>query len=104
MAVKARIRTFLDRNAESIIEGLKETFDSHDFIRELIKKDERGYVEELNQCIDSHNGIFRNVHSQIGQYLSEESKNGNLNIESTGRIKSDNIKDYQSENEGWRKK
>lgn len=104
MAVKASIRTFLDRNAENIIEGFIGTFDSHDFIRELIKTDERGYIEELHGCIDSHNGIFRNFHSQIAQYLSEESKNGNLNIESTGKIKSDNIKDYQSENEGWRKK
>ncbi|MBP1613691.1 MAG: hypothetical protein H6Q13_1139 [Bacteroidetes bacterium] len=104
MAVKTRIKTFLDRNAESIIEGFTGTFDSHDFIRELIKTDERGYVEELYSCIDSHNGIFRDFHNQIGQYLSNESKKGNLYIESTGRVKSDNIKDYQSENEGWRKK
>jgi len=103
MAIKARIRTFLDRNAVSIIEGFTESFDSHDFIRELIKIDERGYVEELYSCINS-NSIFRDLHSQIGQYLGEESRNGNLNIKSTGRKNSDNIKDYQSENEGWRKK
>lgn len=104
MAIKASIRIFLDKNAESIIEEFSETFDSHDFIRELIKADERGYVEELYGCIDSRNGIFRDFHSQIGQYLREESKGGNLDIESIGRAKSDNIKDYQSENERWRRK
>jgi len=91
MAIKTSIRIFLDRNAESIIEGFTGTFDSHDFIRELIKADERGYVEELYGCIDSRNGIFRDFHGQIGQYLSEESRNGNLAIESKGREKSDNI-------------
>lgn len=104
MAVKASIGAFLDKNVKSIVEGLPETFDSHDFIRELIKADEEGYVRELYGCISSHNGIFRDFHSQIGQYLSDNSKNGKLGIESIGRLKSDNIKDYQSENEGWRKK
>lgn len=104
MAVKTGIKTFLDRNAKKIIAKFPETFDSHDFIRELIKTDEKGYVEELYNCVDSRNGIFRDFHSQIGQYLSDESKKGNLDIESIGRTKSDNIKDYQSENEGWRKK
>jgi len=104
MPVKASIKTLLDKNAKTVIDELKEIFDSHDFILGLIKKDEKGYVEELYKCINSKNGIFRNFHSQIGRYLSEESKKANSVFNSTGRIKSDNIKDYLSENEEWKKK
>lgn len=96
--IKTSVRNWLNSHAGNIINRLPDTFDSHDFIRELIKEDESGYVDLLHSFIGS-NAIFRQFHSQIGRYLSVEKDN--LRIRSTGEAQSENIKDYISSNEGW---
>lgn len=101
MSIKQSIQSLLAKNATTIICALPSTFDSHDFIQALIKEDEEGYVRELNGCIDSKGGIFRNFHSQIGKYLSENAQN--LGINSIAKEPSGNIKGYESQNEKWSK-
>ena len=101
MAIKTTIKALLDKHAKEIISELPGSFDSHEFIQRLIKKDEEGYVRELHGCIKSKNGIFRNFHSRIGQYLSKNRET--IGIRSTGKVSSENIKDYISNNEGWKK-
>jgi len=102
MKVKQEVQELLDKKAKEAINRLPESFDSHDFIQMLIKVDEKGYVKTLHGFVTSSNGIFRSFHSQIGIYLSSE--RDNLNIESKGKVSSENIKDYFSDNEKWIKK
>lgn len=99
MNAKQKVQELLDKQAKEVINKLPESFDSHDFIQMLIKVDEKGYVETLSGFISSSNGIFRSFHSQIGIYLSSE--RNSLNIESKGKVSSENIKDYFSDNEKW---
>lgn len=100
MAIKTSIKLLLDDYAEDIIKDLPSLFDSHTFIIKLIKKDEERYIRELYGCLKPK-GTFQYFHSQIGRYLSEE--RSKLRIESRGKVLSENIKDYISDNEGWLK-
>lgn len=101
MAIKTSIKLLLDDYAEDIIKELPNPFDSHTFIQKLIKKDEERYIIELYGCLKPK-GTFQYFHSQIGRYLSKEKSK--LEIESLGKVSSENIKNYISDNEGWTKK
>ena len=95
-----KLRDFLDANCKELIDKMNVEFDSHEFINQLIKSHEIEYVKQLYSCLEIK-GIFRAVHSQIGRYLSENQDK--LLIKKLDIHKSDNIKDYESENQKWRK-
>ena len=78
---------------------LDQQFDSHEFIDTFIRVHEREYVEGLSSAIDEEGGIFRAYHAQIGLLLSR--RQHELGIRSLGRVTSENIKGYDSENELW---
>jgi hypothetical protein len=71
-------------------------FDSHEFIRHFAKKFEIEYVEFLSLY---KNEPFRNVHAQIGKFLSEHQES--LNIKDDGITQSPNIFGADSQNEKW---
>ena len=88
-------------HAKEVIKNLGSTFDTHDFIIQLIKEFERDYLKILcRHLFDSH--VFMSAHAEVGRYLSSHAKE--LSIEKVNRKNSDNIKDYPSENQVWRKK
>jgi hypothetical protein len=71
-------------------------FDSHEFIRHFAKKFEISYVEFLSSYKLEP---FRNVHAQIGRFLSEHQEL--LKIKDNGTVQSPNIFGIQSQNEKW---
>ena len=82
---------------DDIIESIPSTtFDSHEFIRYFAKKFEIKYVEFLSFY---DNEPFRNVHAQIGKFLSENQDS--LKIKDGGVIHSPNIFGIDSQNEKW---
>lgn len=95
-----KVKDFLNQYAKEIVDKMEIEFDSHDFIKELIKSHEKSYVELLYSYINNLT-IFRTLHSQIGTYLSENSKS--LDIEKLVKNSSENIKGYDSENQVWKK-
>lgn len=86
---------------ENVIAELKYEFDTHTFIKKFLSMYEKEYVELLYSHINSKNGIFRTSHAQIGKYLARHSDL--LNIQKNEKIESENIKNYESENQNWRK-
>jgi len=90
-----------ETQVRNVIAALGNGFDSHEFIEEFIRMYEREYVELLSSHIDSRGGIFKNAHSQIGRYLSQNSTL--LNIEKLDRVVSENIKRNDKDNQNWRK-
>jgi hypothetical protein len=83
---------------EIIPEIPKKVFDSHEFIRFFSKRFELEYVKFLNA---HETEPFRNVHAQIGKFLSENKED--LHIESRGKIPSKNIFGIDTLNEKWEK-
>ena len=86
----------------AVVAEMPQKFDSHDVIEAFIKKYEAEYVDLLyaqRQC-DPY-AIFRAVHAAIGRALAEHAKA--LGIRKTDRVFSENIKGYDSENQGWEK-
>ena len=75
-----------------------EKFDSHEFIRHFSKKFEIEYIEYLHSY---KNEPFRNVHAQIGKFLSENQRL--LQIADDGTTNSPNIFGVESQNEKWNK-
>lgn len=71
-------------------------FDSHEFIRHFAKKFEIEYVEFLSTYKKEP---FRNVHAQIGKFLSEHQDF--LKIKDDGITQSPNIFGTESQNENW---
>jgi len=96
-----KLQDFLNANSEELISKMNDDFDTHEFINQLIICHEIEYVKFLYSNLEVK-GIFRAVHSQIGRYLSNNQKE--LSIIKLDTQKSDNIKDYESENQKWRKK
>ena len=76
-------------------------FDTHKFIEGFILIYEKEYVELLHSHIDTRKGIFRVAHSVIGKFLSVNSSL--LRIEKIDKVESENIKNYNNENQNWRK-
>jgi len=71
-------------------------FDSHEFIRRFAKKFEISYIEFLGSYKLEP---FRNVHAQIGRFLSEHQEL--LEIKDFGTTQSPNIFGIESTNERW---
>jgi hypothetical protein len=94
------INVFLERSAKEIIQKMENQFDSHMFITQLCKDFEKEYVEGLYMYKDC-TGIFRTFHSVIGRFLSNNTTT--LSIRKVEKVMSDNIKDYESENQKWSK-
>jgi hypothetical protein len=95
------LNEFLDRVAIDLIRKMKSSFDTHDFIQQLLKDYELEYVNYLHSYNDKA-GIFRTFHAQIGRYLSNNEIQ--LSIIKGVREFSENIKDYESENQKWSKR
>lgn len=73
-----------------------DNFDSHEFIRNFAKRFEIEYVGFLNSYKQEP---FRNVHSQIGKFLSEHQSS--LTIKDDGITQSPNIFGSITQNEKW---
>ena len=71
-------------------------FDSHEFIRRFAKKFEISYIEFLSSYKLEP---FRNVHAQIGRFLSDHQEP--LEIKHFGTTQSANIFGIESANERW---
>lgn len=80
-----------------VLESMPPEFDSHQFIERFIRENEREYVELLSVQKDSQ-AIFRDVHAMIARHLTKIK-----DVEKAGRVQSENIKGYESENQNWRK-
>ena len=87
--------------AEGIIQELPEEFDSHDFIEAFLTKHEHTYVKWLCEYQNVDSGIFRTLHSQIALCLSKDAEH--FKIIKKDKCDSENIKNYLSENQTWRK-
>lgn len=84
---------------KAIIDGLDNDFDSHDFIKEFMKRHEREYVEMLYCHIDTPNGIFRAVDAEIARFLSVHAME--LGIRKNERCPSSNPKMNENDNQKW---
>jgi hypothetical protein len=87
--------------AQSVIQKMNKSFDSHKFIEQFSIDYEADYVRMLCKHKDSDNGIFKTVHARIARFLSNKATA--LNILKTDRTSSENIKGYESENQEWEK-
>ena len=68
------VAKILDERALSVINNLEENFSSRDFIWEFMTAYEDEYVEliveKYQQLEANHKGIIKELHQQIGKYLS----------------------------------
>ncbi len=86
----------------AVVAEMPQKFDSHDVIKAFIKKYEAEYVDLLYaQRQRAPYAIFRAVHAAMGRALAEHAEA--LGIRKTARESSENIKGYDSENQGWEK-
>ena len=83
---------------QAVIDSMPDTFDSHKFIKEFIRQNESEHISNL---IPVHGG-YRIQNSQIGQTLWRYKDE--LRIEKVRKIKSENIKGYNSFCTEWKKK
>jgi hypothetical protein len=82
---------------EEIIKNIPNPeFDSHEFIRHFAKRFEISYIAFLSSYKLEP---FRNVHAQIGKFLSEHQEP--LEIKDFGTTQSPNIFGIESTNERW---
>ena len=87
----------LDVIKDEIIKNIPNPeFDSHEFIRYFAKKFEISYVEFLSSYKFEP---FRNVHAQMGRFLSEHQEP--LEIKNFGTTQSPNLFGIDSANEKW---
>lgn len=96
-----KIKQFMTANLATLRDDIirnipSQTFDSHEFIRYFAKKFEIKYVEFLSFY---DNEPFRNVHAQIGKFLSENQ--AILKIKDGGIIHSQNVFGIDTPNEKW---
>ena len=68
------VKNGLNSHSKTILNELKDEFDTHDFINEFIRQEEKEYIELLYQYKS-----FRKLNSQIGRYL--EANKEDLRIE-----------------------
>jgi hypothetical protein len=94
------VKNFLDANSKNIIQKMPNEFDSHDFIKQLIRDHERDYVELVYTFKDC-NGIFKAFHSEIGKYLGKHAEI--LSICKLDKTDSENIKGNETSNQKWKK-
>lgn len=86
------------KQAQRIIHGLGDEFDSHDFINVYMSLYEREYVSLLTEKIHSEH-IFRSVNSCIGRFLADNHKE--LGIRKNGRKTSSNVRGNETDNQSW---
>lgn len=86
---------------ETVIRELDTEFDTHKFIERYIILYEKEYVELLNSHVNVKNGIFRAANAEIGRFLTNNTDD--FKIEKLEVIKSENIKNYDSTNQKWKK-
>lgn len=96
-----KLKQFMTANLTTLRDDIirnipSQTFDSHEFIRHFAKKFEIKYVEFLSSYDDEP---FRNVHAQIGKFLSENQ--AILKITDGGIIQSPNVFGINTSNEKW---
>lgn len=96
-----KLKQFITANLATLRDDIimnipSQTFDSHEFIRHFAKKFEIKYVEFLSSYDDEP---FRNVHAQIGKFLSENQ--AILKIKDGGTIQSPNVFGINTSNEKW---
>jgi len=83
--------------SEDIIRNIPtDIFDSHEFIRNFAKKFEIEYVQFLSSY---QHEPFRNVHAQIGKFLSDHQIL--LKIKDDGITQSPNVFGIVTQNERW---
>ena len=96
------INKFLEKNKSKIIKiisTLDTTFTSHEFLKKFAKEFESDYIAFLGSY--SEDAAFRNVHSQIARFLSDNSKA--LSIIKTHKVPSENVFGKKDEIQGWEK-
>lgn len=82
----------------NVLSKMANKFSSHEFITEFMHQFEGEYINMLT-VNNKGKGTFRNVHSQIGKYLSLNTNT--LNIKKDDRDDSQNIFDHYTENQFW---
>lgn len=88
------------KQAQTVINKLNNIFDTHAFIVQFTRDFEREYVELLYKRKGNQH-IIMSAHAEIGKFLADNAKG--LSIEKENKENSENIKDYPSENQKWRK-
>jgi hypothetical protein len=87
-----------DEVFESIIAHLEDSFDSHDFIFEMMRRHPREYTSSLYACRRSKDPI-QTLHAKIGRKLLEFSDL----IRKVERKSSRNVRGLPSDNQHWQK-
>lgn len=76
------------------------SFTSHDFIGEYIKRYEYDYIGKLIEYrTPSDNRAFQTVNSEIARFLSENKDE--LHIRKLGKVKDTNVHHTETDNEEW---
>jgi hypothetical protein len=89
---------FKDNVFDSIIERMDDSFDSHDFIFEMMRQFPREYTIALYECRRAKDPI-QTLHAKIGRKLSEHRGR----ITKSRRKKSRNVRGLPSGNQFWKK-
>lgn len=85
--------TIMDR----VLDALPQDFDSHHFIRRLIRMYPSNYTRELARYQDNEDP-FLALHPQIAQALARNSR-----VRKMGKVDSPNIGGESTSNEAWEK-
>ena len=95
------VENFINENLDAVKALIEkeipnQKFDSHEFIRCFAKKFEVDYVKLLASYKDQP---FKNVHLQIGNFLSKQAKD--LKLQKNGKVISSNVFGHETESEEW---
>jgi hypothetical protein len=89
---------FKDEVFETVLERMDDTFDSHDFIFEIMRRFPRQYTHTLYECRRSKDPI-QTLHAKIGRKLLEFSDR----VAKTKKKSTRNVRGLPSANQQWRK-
>ncbi len=99
-----QINDFLQETVPDVIAELPEEFTTRQFIWQFADTHEHTYIEMLF-CAqkDDQTRVFNNLHSQMGRYLLEHTKD--LHIEKRGEVKEKDINPFgrKTLTQPWRK-
>ena len=84
-------------NGNAAIRVLPDTFDSHDFIKQIMTIAPQAYVKELNRFVDRPDPITI-AHAQIARWLHSFTT-----VKSSGKVVSINVRGQETSNEQWEK-
>jgi hypothetical protein len=89
------LNEFLDTketDIKEIIDGLKSTFNSHEFIEKFSQKFEKEYIHYLYEYAhDRDKGIFKIVHGIIAKHLSLKKDIYNIKKTDRDKVSNENI-------------